>query len=324
MFQAFFTLIASLLGFTAKAQCPNSNFHETALDCPWAEVTRSLDGVTDFARIRQTLDAKIPGFMYQLESDHQIHELFQLWGWSRNIDESNLSNGKKTAPVNLLQYFNSIWNVGYDASYTYGHAGLTHTYGYLFSVMETPYGYKRARYVRNEIEAGFGLTPGLISGLPKSGTLFSNLTTFAGKIAFRDHQRARALLDQVVGYMGNRAVPELVNYPYGSLKIKRLLEVANNDQFRLELRTDIVTFPRANPYGKNTALLIYSIDYRKDSRENSRPRLITVFPVEAGFAANLFNPSNLGDHVPLKLKYNAAITDSLPEHLMVGKRTIVE
>ena len=36
------------------------------------------------------------------------------------------------------------------------HAGFEHTYGYIFSTLKTPYGYKRARWVRNEIETGFG------------------------------------------------------------------------------------------------------------------------------------------------------------------------
>lgn len=324
MFQAILTLFTSLLGFHAKAQCPDANLHETSLDCPWAEVTRSLDGVTDLNQIRTSLEARVPGILKQIETDHQTPEMFQLWGMSRNIDESNLSNGRKTAPVNLLQFFSSIWNVHYDDTFTFGHAGLTHTYGYLFSIMDTPYGYKRARYVQDEIESGFGLTDGLFSGAPTAGTLFSNLTVFAGKIAFRDHDHGKKLLQDVIEDLGTRAVPEIVNYPYASLRVKRLLETVRNSEFTLELRTDIINFPKTNTHGQNSALLVYSINYRKEGHDRSHPRLITAFPVAAGFADGVFNPKNLGDNVPLKLKYNAALPDTIPAELMIGKRTIVE
>jgi hypothetical protein len=323
MLQALCTLIGSLTGLTAKALCPDPSRHESALDCPWAEVTRAVEGIEDPVRIREVIETKIPGFLRQLEADHDSHQMFQLWGLSRNIDESQLQSGQKTVPANLLRTFDSIWNVGFDGSYTHGHAGLTHTYGYLFSNLETPFGYKRARYVRNEIEAGFGLPTGFFSGRPPKGTLFSNLTVFAGKIAFRDHERATKLLDEVIGYLGKKTPPELLSYSYGRLRVKRLVEFVRTDAFTLELRTDIVPFVNPVPGSRNSALLIYSLDYRKDTKERSRPRLITVFPVDAGFHASLFKPEHLGEKKPVKLKYNAIVHDGLPSDLQ-GRRIVTE
>ena len=109
-----------------------------------------------------------------------------------------------------------------------------------------------------------------------------------------------------------------------SLKVRRLVEWTRNDAFTLELRTDIVSFPRANTAGRNTALLIYSIVYKKDGKDRARPRLITVFPVDSGFANNLFKAEGLGERVPFKLKYNASVQGDLNPALLVGRRFIVE
>jgi hypothetical protein len=328
MFQALLTLLGTLLtpvfGSQALAGCPDSSRRETPSDCPWAEVTRVVEGIEDPNRIREAIETRIPGFLKQLEQDHETPLLFQLWGMSRNIDESHLSTGRRTVSPAILKALNSIWNVGYDNDYIHGHAGLTHTYGYLFSNLETPFGYKRARYARNEIESGFGLPAGLFSGRPAKGTLFSNLTVFAGKIAFRDHEPAMKLLDEAIGQIGRTAPAELLSYPYGSLKLRRLVEWTRNDAFTLELRTDIVSFPKANPAGRNTALLIYSMVYKKDGKDRARPRLITVFPVDSGFAANLFKADGLGERVPFKLKYNASVQGDLNQALLVGRRFIVE
>ncbi len=314
MFQALLTLIGTLFAPTSQAQS----------DYPWIEVTRTIEGMEDPARIKEVIENRIPGFLKQLEQDHETPLLFQFWGMSRNIDESHLSTGRRTVPPTILRAFNTIWNVGYDSSYIHGHAGLTHTYGYLFSNLETPFGHKRARYTRNEIETGFGLPAGLFSGRPSKGTLFSNLTVFAGKIAFRDHEPAVKLLDEAIGLIGRTAPAELLSYPYGTLKVRRLVEWTRNDAFTLELRTDIVSFPRANTAGRNTALLIYSIVYKKDGKDRARPRLITVFPVDSGFANNLFKIEGLGERVPFKLKYNASVPGDLNPALLVGRRFIVE
>ncbi len=314
MFQALLTLIGTLFAPTSQAQS----------DYPWIEVTRTIEGMEDPARIKEVIENRIPGFLKQLEQDHETPLLFQLWGMSRNIDESHLSTGRRTVSPSILKALNGIWNVNYDDAYIHGHAGLTHTYGYLFSNLETPFGYKRARYTRNEIETGFGLPAGLFSGRPPKGTLFSNLTVFAGKIAFRDHEPAVKLLDEAIGQIGRTAPAELLSYPYGTLKVRRLVEWTRNDAFTLELRTDIVSFPRVNTAGRNTALLIYSIVYKKDGKDRARPRLITVFPVDSGFAHNLFKADGLGERVPFKLKYNASVQGDLNPTLLVGRRFIVE
>lgn len=323
--QAIFAMLTAL---TAKAQvlemtCPDPDLHETALDCPWAGISRSLEGVTDPFVIRETLDYQMPGFVAQLESDTQSRQLLNLWGLSRNMDESNLT--VKTVPTNLIAYFNSILKVDYDDSFSVGHAGLNHTYGYLFSTVYTPFGYKRARYVTGEIEAGFGLPDSTFGGLPFKGSLLGNVSYFAGKIAFRDEDSklSRNELKEILDQKQISPPEELLAYDFSKLHVRRLVETIDNGKVYLQLRTDIVDFPLANPRGANAALLVYSLDFHAPGQEK-RPVLITAFPVEKAFGQSLFQQTGIDTDqlISIKLKYNAMLPVTLPLEQMVGKRTL--
>ncbi len=116
-------------------------------------------------------------------------------------------------------------------------------------------------------------------------------------------------------------VPEIAMYPISTLKVQRLMEVVSNATFYLEIRTDIVTFPKTNTHGTDTALLVYSLDYHLTGQPSS-PRLITAFPVDNSTPTALFAPTNLGDAVPIALQYNAVLPVTIPADQMVGKRFI--
>lgn len=307
IFNALFTLVLSLFGYQTHAQ---------EADQIWFEAARRMASANSSDEMRTILSETVPGFLQTIEYDAQNNrDLLNFWGYSRNIDESHLNDGKRTVPANVLQFFNSILNVPYDSNFVYGHAGMTHTYGYLMSNLQTPFGFKRARYVAGEMEAGFGITPGLLSGRPSQGTLLSNLTCFAGRIAFRDHPTMIKSM--------NCAVQEISGFAFDQLKPKRLIERIVDQEFMLELRTDIVPFTLDQSNGRNTHLLVYSVDYHARG-QSSQPRLITVFPVQKGFMDGVFAASGLGDHQSIRLKYNAALPVSIPSEKMTGKRFIAD
>lgn len=359
MFQVITSLLGSWASWwspaRAEAACPDSALHETQLDCPWAGVARKLQNQkispAGLKQIKATIRKSIPGFLDQLERDRKASGLADLWGTSRNIDESSLPTTPKPSvtrivPENLLRAFTSIWPLPFAPDYTEGHAGLTHTYGYLFSTLQTPYGYKRARYVKGEIEAGFGLPAGLLGGLPTSGTLLQNLTYFAGRIAFRPgasespgDARGLQALEALAKSPSSGVAPAVLNFDYASLKPKRLLEQLEivepvppggkpewATRIHIEMRTDLVPFLHSNPTGKNSALLIHSIAHWPSGAlirvSPPAPRLITVFPVEASFAERLFDPNALGEKVPMKARYNAVLPHPVPAEQMFGKRSI--
>ncbi len=312
-------LVASLFGYTARAQCPDASKHETIQDCPWAEITRATEGIDDLTQLRMILNKKAPGFLLQIEKDAKAPDLLQLWGSSNNFNAGQPKD--KIIPTHLLKLFSAILPVNYNNEYTVGHAGLNHTYGYLFSPLYTPYGFKRARFVQGEIEAGFGLPSELFSGQPPRGTLFTNFTHFLASIAFRDQPSSKNELKEIVNSGKFSVLPEINSYPYQDLKPKRLLEIVETKNYHLEIRTDVVPFNHANPKGTNQSLLIYSIDLHAIGKP-SRPLLITAFPVLNSFGTEIFSPSELGEKKNIKLKYNANIPVTIPEVEMVGKRVI--
>ena len=307
IFNALFSLILSIFGYSSHAQ---------EADKIWYDTAQKMAAATSPEEMRLILDQNLPGFASSIEKDSsQNRELLNLWGNSRNIDESHLSDGMLTVPANVLNYLNTLLKVNCDENFIFNHAGLTHTYGYLMSNLQTPFGFKRARYVAGESEAGFGLSSGLFSGLPTQGSLLSNLTNFAGMIAFRDHPEMLPTLKSEAS--------ELANFNYQKLKVSRLVELVQNERFTLELRTDIVPFILPNNKGNNAALLIYSIDFHAKG-QNSQPRLITVFPVDKNFASGIFAPAGLGEQRAIKLKYNAALPITIPAEQMIGLRKITD
>jgi hypothetical protein len=121
----------------------------------------------------------------------------------------------------------------------------------------------------------------------------------------------------------NCPIQEISSFAYGQLQPMRLIERIVDHEFFLELRTDIVPFIQDQNNGRNTHLLVYSLDYHARGQA-SQPRLITVFPVQKRFMDGVFAPSGLGDHQSIKLKYNASLPISIPSEKMMGKRFIAD
>lgn len=308
-------LLLSLLS-TAQAACPILTENETDRDCPWAAIARDLDSVAKSEtnpedatlKVRKRLGVIAPNYLKHLEREAKVAGPMKLlWGRSINFDE-----GAKAiiVPDAILDTILSVAKVpargvGTDSEHPerIAHAGFEHTYGYLLSNLKTPYGYKRLRWVRPDIEVGFGLPTGTIAPLPENGGLFLNLTYFAGRIVFRDvnpeEDAARKILFNAEG-----VAPGIRKVNYKSIHGRRLLEVLHLDGGRrVEIRTDFVPFTltSGDATGGNSELLIYSF---RDSALKL-PYLITAFPVAKGFSDAALNPKNLGDDKPIITRYNA-------------------
>jgi len=318
----FFLLLLTVS--TAHADCPIEAEGETSLDCPWAEIARQAATIiksdptpeTSAPKIEGLLQATAPDFLKRLKHEGALsRNVKKLWGLSINYDE----NAKGTIiPEALIDVILAAAHAP-ARNDRIVNAGFEHTYGYLLSILKTPYGYKRLRWVRPDIENGFGLEQGTISPAPKSGGLYMNVTYFAGQIAFRGKDAgdlaAKKLLRKARGVASS-----LRRYPYSSLHGRRLTETVTIAEGRtVELRTDFVPFPKASgdATGGNTELLVYSI---RDSAE-PLPYLISAFPIAKGFSDGALNPANLGEGKPVMTRYNAFVpgmTDT--KILLTGKR----
>jgi len=288
--------------------CPILLQKETDLDCPWAAIARSLEQVPA-SKVESHLNTIAPDFLKRLDLEAKHTEAMkQLWGQSINFDE-----GAKSiiVPDAIIDVILKRAGVRPRHSDKIVHAGFEHTYGYLLSNLKTPYGYKRLRWVRPDIENGFALPKGTIAPYPEKGGLFANITYFAGRIVFRDEtvqaQAARKILGETMGVSD-----DLKSFDFKTLHGKRLVETLKLPSGRtVEIRSDFVPFTVAagESTGGNAELLIYSV-YDSNLK---LPYLVTAFPIGKGFSDGATNPSGLGEAQKIATRYNAwisGVTDS--------------
>lgn len=293
----FLTLVSAI---TAYALCPTTK-DETELDCPWSEIARSKP-----QELEAQLNLKAPGLKTQLTKDKHAKGLFELWGSSKNYDGAP---ERVIVSEHILEFLHKSLGIKKDDSdFSVNHAGITHTYGYLFSVLSTPYGYKRARYVKGEIESGFGLPLGVFSGEPSEGTLLANFTFFLTQISLG---KERISLPQIKSWALH---PELKKFNYQELKKISLVETAPG----IEIRTDFIPFTHSNTRGTNEGIYIYSVKEGANT-----PRLITAFPVTLLSAKKLFDSNGLGENKTIKLVFNGALIDPKKPSEWIGTRTQV-
>jgi hypothetical protein len=279
---------------SVMAICPDTQMKESVEDCPWAELTREfksqIEVQKDFKSIFKTKASKLYA---DLKNDSAQSLLKSLWGKSINFDE-----GVKATIVEpeILDFI--FETVGVNArNDRIVHAGTEHSYGYLFSNLNTPYGYKRARWVKSDLKDGFGFKTNPLSPLTTEGTLFSNLSYFAAKIAFRDQIDLVRKLNSISGVSS-----ELKKLNFSKFKIKRIKETIHlSSTHEISIYTDFVAFTHL--HGSNDAALVYSY---KDSNEEL-PKLITLFPVNQGFVTKALDPKTMGTDLNISSRYNAHI-----------------
>jgi hypothetical protein len=312
--QKIFALSSLLFVFTSSAYavrgpataelCPDTSAGETAQDCPWGGIARTLGERIDS---NEPLDFNkaAPEIAQQLKKDSKQKDLKSLWGESINFDE--LAKGIIVRPE-ILSAIAKDFRVSFPAEPTttpnydrIAMAGMEHTYGYLFSILKTAFGYKRARWVGGEVENGFGFPIGVFSpDAPKfQSTLFGDVTIFAGNIAFRDNAENLKTIHKHSKY----ASPLVQAFDFSTLKITRVTEIieatANNP--RVEIHTDFVPFTHpnsANPSG-DQYILVYSIN----------GKLVTMFPVAQSTVDSATASANLGDGKTIATQYNGFVRD---------------
>jgi len=287
-------LAALLLPAVAVAfECPQQGSQERPEDCPWAGAARLLPGAPA-AETERVLAAYAPGLLPQLDADRANPALLKLWGESINYDE--LANGEIVDP-GLLAFLSARLGAAAPRGRLM-HAGAEHTYGYLFSLLPTKYGFKRARWVRPDIEDGFGLPRGSAGPNPPAGTLLANVTCLAGGIALKDDPAAWALLSRAAGGCS----PAVKKFSFSGVKRTRLTEeVALAGGRKVALRTDFVPFARSA--GGNTHLLVYSV-YDSALKQ---AYLVTAFPVAQAFVESATAADGLGKDKPVQTRYNAHV-----------------
>jgi hypothetical protein len=238
-----------------------------------------------------------PEVSRQIVRDGRYPGLLALWGRSVNVDEIV---GQTIVHPAILRAIGSLAGVPMGGRAV--HAGLEHTYGYLFSTIQTPYGFKRDRWLSPDVARGFGLELSLLSDRPQTGTLLANVTWFAGRIAFRDRPRLLARLQD----NAEAVAPDLIQHTVDPQDVCRIVEEAvlpGKTGRVVSLVTDLVPFPQPPEGDGSNTLLIYSA---QDGTRTGR-RLITCFPVGPQFVRELCASVPAEGEVEVRPRYNAYI-----------------
>ncbi|MCA9037643.1 MAG: hypothetical protein KDA91_21060 [Planctomycetaceae bacterium] len=244
------------------------------------------------------LRSACPEIVRLIETDRGLSGPTIFWGRSVNLDEFTKSVIVDASILETILHLG-----GRPTNLSSPHAGLQHTYGYLFSLIETPFGKKRDRWVSNTLELSLGLPDDVLGPAPKQGTLLSNATWLAGQIAFQGHDRRswlqRCLARHVSDPLKNLSIDKMPGVRFTEVVA---LPLAGGGKSPLELVTDLVELPLAAEKGfAERWLLVYSIhDHHKSS-----PQLVTLFTVTDEFVDALRDRAAKRKRSDVRLRYNA-------------------
>lgn len=146
-------------------------------------------------------------------------------------------------------------------------AGTMHTYGYLFSQLQTAYGLKGKRWIESRLDERLGLPAGSFSPLPPEGEFAANLTAVLFRLAGEPANVPRAA----------RLEPQAK--PLGFVEQRVAWRTPKGRAVQASVLTFLVPLaPLPDLKTTDDFLLIYAV------RRDGRLRFTTAFPVGRAFA----------------------------------------
>ncbi len=160
-------------------------------------------------------------------------------------------------------------------------AGLTHTYGYLFSQLQTAYGLKGKRWIESRIDERLGLAAGTFSPLPPSGEFATNLTSTLLQLVAKPSKKAAGRVEQNVTWTTKDGKMVKATVFTVLVPLAPLPDLKTTDEF----------------------LLIYGLT------RDGRTLLTTAFPIAKGFADSIMGAK--ADAAPVfKPRFNLYVDPS--------------
>lgn len=276
----------------------NITSHTPQEDQYWNEM--ALESTESQTSILNTIKENNPALYNQIKKDSKDPYVTMFWGKSLNFDSGAK---KKIVADKIIDDLQRLFNIQNDNKIV--HAGIMHTYGYLFSTINTPYGYKRKRWIAPSLNNAFSMSENSFSPEAIDGGLLSNITYFSGMLAFKNTTDL-SLLKNVSN--------EVFTYDYSKLAVDRVEEEIKGHT----LVTTLVRFPVKIMIEENDYLLIYStIDHSMN-----KELLVTAFPINAEAYSKLIAPETMGPNQKITLRYNAYL-DGIGNNL-TGIRKLIK
>lgn len=247
-----------------------------------------------------------PDLYKQIQKDSVDSALLTFWGQSLNFDSGAK---KKIVDDQLITDLHEQFGLKTDTMIV--HAGITHSYGYLFSTISTPYGFKRKRWIDPTLNYAFSFSGNSLGPETMEGSLLSNLTFFVGSITFKNEHKKKALKNL------KNVSSEVLHFSYSKLSVETLEEQIQNVKNPVVLRTTLVRLPFKKENEENDYLLIYSILFPKNKNE----LLITAFPIKSDAYKKITDAHFLGAKQSITIRYNAYL-EGLMDKSLFGVRKL--
>jgi hypothetical protein len=293
-----FVALFITLSSCAHKKARNITAHTPLEDQYWNDM--ALDSTQWQTSILNILEENNPALYNQILKDSKDPYVTMFWGKSLNFDSGVK---KKIVDDRIIEDLQKLFNIKNDNKIV--HAGIMHTYGYLFSTINTPYGYKRQRWIAPTLNSAFAMEGNSFSPEAIDGGLLSNVTYFSGMLAFKN-KNDLSILKNVSN--------EVFTYDYSKLAIDRVEEEIKGHT----LVTTLVRFPVKILVEKNDYLLIYStIDHTLN-----KEYLVTAFPINAESYEKIIAPETMGPNQKITIRYNAYLEGF--ENNLTGARKLIK
>lgn len=292
------TLLFTLSCAHNNKKVRNITAHTPLEDQYWNEM--ALESTETRTSILNTIEENNPALYNQILKDSKDPYITMFWGKSLNFDSGAQ---KKIVDDKIIEDLQKLFNIKNDNKIV--HAGIMHTYGYLFSTINTPYGYKRKRWIAPTLNAAFSMSGNSLSPETIDGGLLSNVTYFSGMLAFKNKTEL-SLLKNVSN--------EVFTYDYSKLAVDRVEEEIKG----YTLVTTLVRFPVKIMIEENDYLLVYSIVDHTMKKEY----LVTAFPINAEAYGKIIAPETMGPNQKITLRYNAYLEGI--GHNLTGTRKLIK
>ncbi|MGZ3787797.1 MAG: hypothetical protein ACXVLQ_04700 [Bacteriovorax sp.] len=303
-FKNFLLIALLLIGVLSCAAGVRRKQYSEDNDLYWSQLVEETRNSK--MSILAILKKENPHLYDQIEKDSLDPNLLSFWGKSYNFDSGAK---KKIIDDQIISDLQEKFHIKNDNEIV--HAGITHTYGYLFSVLDTPYGFKRKRWIRPTLNYGFAFMKNSLSPETMEGGLLSNLTYFAGMIAFKEEQRKALKKLQNVS-------SEVLNFDYSKLSVEKVDEdIMDGGAHVSTLKTSLVRLPFKQDGEENEYLLVYS----SSNPLNKKEVLITAFPISKDAYKKIVDPEGLGPKRPIQIRYNAYL-EGLMGRALTGTRRL--
>lgn len=289
-------MVGCALLFAACAGAPSRQPPSDYLSQDAAARYRGLEAaskILDSGKDVKDLDGRFPGFSKRLDRAHDP-VLLSLWGRSSILDASS---NRQILPDTVIQRLGIGSEVTPDGQ-RHVHAGLMHSYGYLFSTIETPYGRKGKRWIESRVDERIGIGPGRFAPVPARGEFLANLTWTLlqssgtwGHVAPSTRRRIESLIAPDLASSRPAAVTDVI------------AESASAGGDSLTVKTAFVPLaPIPGLVSSDSYLLIY---WTESPHETPPLRLITAFPVAASFRDKVLSESRSPQ--PFRPRYNLVL-----------------